>query len=249
MAEQNGRLPDSVLAPIKGGRLEKQAAAALNAANVEARKVGIELLPTGSQSSYRDYAAQEYFYRTMPRGMAARPGTSDHGWGRAIDLKTPAMQAWMRANGQRFGWHPDGLSFKPTPEPWHFVWRPGVWSGPDPGPDGKPPTPEQPEPTEEEQHMRLAIAYEADGRVHMARIAGRDAKNTIEHQWMQKDGKWSGWHKIPAADGRTRPWVSVQFARHKDGRLELFAQTDADTVWRVHQTGPNAGWAPRFVKA
>ena len=53
-------------------------------------------------------------------GLAAKPGTSDHGWGRALDLDLDAKaQAWMRANGDRYGFVED------TPrEPWHWVFTP-----------------------------------------------------------------------------------------------------------------------------
>ena len=83
MAE-NGRLPKSDLAPIAGGELRKDAAAAFNAMNVESRRLGLELRPTGSKSSYRTYAEQEYFWNLYQSGrgnLAAHPGTSNHGLG------------------------------------------------------------------------------------------------------------------------------------------------------------------------
>lgn len=63
----------------------------------------------------------------------AIPGTSNHGWGRAIDFTSngrssldcnDAAFTWLNANGARFGWvHPAwascGLS---TAEPWHWEW-------------------------------------------------------------------------------------------------------------------------------
>ena len=74
----NGRLPDSALAPIAQGRLEIHAAAAWNAMNVEARAKGCELLPTGKMSSYRTYAEQVYLWKEFQAGrgsLAASPGT------------------------------------------------------------------------------------------------------------------------------------------------------------------------------
>jgi len=571
MAYRNGRLPDSVLAPIAGGRLRKDAAAAWNAMNVEARKQGVELRPTGSRSSYRTYAEQLGFWELYQQGrgaLAARPGTSNHGWGLAVDVPTVAMQNMINRIGAPFGWQKawsdapcvplttriltrdgfkpydelqpgdetvgynlatdesewtliagvnvheetpltryasgqlaltctpnhrwvhirkyngdirihsldamysqdrlllaaagaqgpglelsieecallgwamtDGSIYRfensrgrrafarvyqrkpigvaavdelmehfphrrddgyrtgagtgaspgaselttmwyvgrgvfseilhrsrldetgpvrmvltmtreqrhawleavqlaegtqpkmleiaqarhvagnepmreaiavagflkghriamrartvdlcnPTPfrnylvaeplepdtvwcptttlgtwtaeqdgqvfitgnsEPWHFRWRVGHWSGPDPGPDDRgaqqQQQPAKPEPKRLEDEMRLAIAYNADGRVQQARIVGTGTGNHIEHQWMQQDGKWSGWRRVAVADGRTRPWVSVQYARHPNGRLELFAMTDSDTPWRIHQLGPNGSWADRLVRA
>jgi hypothetical protein len=60
----------------------------------------------------------------------ARPGHSNHGWGRAVDFTDgngilgcgDATFRWMQGNAHRFGWvHPDwahcGMS---TQEPWHW---------------------------------------------------------------------------------------------------------------------------------
>src|SRR5262249_54929665 len=76
---ENGRLPDSELAPIANGRLRKDAAAAWNAMNVEARARGCELLPSGSMSSYRTYAQQVFLWNLYVSGrgnLAAHPGSS-----------------------------------------------------------------------------------------------------------------------------------------------------------------------------
>lgn len=134
----NGKLPDSELAPIAGGRLRRDAAAAWNAMNVEARQRGLELRPTGSRSSYRTHAEQLAFwelYRTGRGALAARPGTSNHGWGLAVDVPTVAMQNLINEIGAKYGWQKK-WSDAPS-EPWHFKWREGIWSGPDPGPNGK----------------------------------------------------------------------------------------------------------------
>ena len=50
--------------------------------------------------------------------MAAPPGKSDHGFGKAIDLYPEAAQEWVRAKGRQYGWYwpPE------TGEPWHFVY-------------------------------------------------------------------------------------------------------------------------------
>ena len=66
--------------------------------------------------SYRTYAAQVRLYGQKP-ALAAVPGTSNHGWGLAVDLcggieafGTP-QYAWMTANSGRFGFlHPTGPS-------------------------------------------------------------------------------------------------------------------------------------------
>jgi hypothetical protein len=144
----NGRLPASDLAPIKGGHLRKDAAAAFNAMNEEARRVcGIELRPTGSQSSYRDLAGQQHFWNLYQSGrgaLAARPGTSNHGWGLAVDLATQQMRSCVDRIGDKYGWS-KRTSDAPS-EWWHLRWREGSWHGADPGPDGRGAAPAKPAP-------------------------------------------------------------------------------------------------------
>lgn len=133
----NGKLPASDLAPIAGGRLAKAPAAAWNAMNVEARRSGLELRPTGSRSSYRSYVDQQYLwneYRAGRGNLAAKPGTSNHGMGLAVDVATPQMRAMIDRVGERFGW---AKKWSDAPsEWWHLTYRTGVWSGTDPGPNG-----------------------------------------------------------------------------------------------------------------
>ena len=77
--------------------------------------------------SYRSYPAQVDVFRRKP-GLAAVPGTSNHGWGRAVDLcggvETFGGEAhrWMQANAPRFGWtHPSWAEPGGSrPEPWHW---------------------------------------------------------------------------------------------------------------------------------
>ena len=98
----NGNLPPSQLTVCPPGRLEKNAAAAWNAGP---GKAGCKLL--GPNSGYRSYAMQVYYWSlyTSGRGnLAARPGTSNHGWGRAADLAAPWMRSWIDRNGARYGW-------------------------------------------------------------------------------------------------------------------------------------------------
>ena len=135
----NGQLPSSDLAPIAGGQLTKAAAAGFNAMNVESRKrYGVELRPTGSMSSYRTYAQQQYLYNLYLSGkgnLAAVPGTSNHGWGVAVDFATPQMRSIVDAIGAKYGW---SKSWSDAPsEWWHIRYEAGHYNGPDPGPDGK----------------------------------------------------------------------------------------------------------------
>ena len=92
---------------------------------------------------YRSYERQEALYRRYGSGRAARPGTSNHGWGIAVDMywgvrtsmykdsdarpsgyKHPNYK-WMLENGAKFGW------FNPIPlrddsstdEWWHWEYH------------------------------------------------------------------------------------------------------------------------------
>jgi len=122
VAYANGRIPASALASIPGGQLEKTAAAAWNAMRAEIiRRGGPAIRPLGGVSSYRPYAAQLYFWNLWRSGrgnVAARPGTSNHGWGRAVDVATPAMAQWIIRVGSKYGWnHAEGAR---VGEWWHM---------------------------------------------------------------------------------------------------------------------------------
>lgn len=124
MAE-NGRLSASELAPIPGGELRKDAAAAWNAPGGPA---DAGLRPGGPISSYRTYAEQQQTWATYQAGgnLAAYPGTSNHGWGLAVDIPNAWEQDWMRAHGAHFGWE----KTEAFSEPWHFTYVPGVFTPP-----------------------------------------------------------------------------------------------------------------------
>lgn len=121
----NGKLSASELSPIPGGELRKDAAAAWNAPGGPA---DAGLRPTGSMSSYRTYDEQVYLYGVYERGgnLAARPGTSNHGWGIAIDLPESWMWDWMRDHGAKYGWR----KTEAFSEPWHFNFVPGTYQAP-----------------------------------------------------------------------------------------------------------------------
>jgi hypothetical protein len=165
MAEQNGRLPDSDLAPIPGGRLRKDAAAAWLAMRGHIGKQReVWVCPTSPRTAYRPFADQEYFWNLYQSGrgaLAARPGTSNHGWGIAVDLPSPAMQAAVREFGHEFGWGIRGgrLSSDAPSESWHCTWHPGNY----PAVEQHAPEP-KPHPyhalTEDERQWRNVLAKE-----------------------------------------------------------------------------------------
>lgn len=117
---ENGKLPSSALEDIgRGHRLRRgDVAASFKAMAAAAKKDGVDLVGDISDS-YRDYAGQVYVFGKMPKGMAAKPGTSKHGWGLALDIGTSKSQNWINKKGAAYGWGlPDWA--KGGFEPWHF---------------------------------------------------------------------------------------------------------------------------------
>ena len=119
----NGTVPSSALAPVAdtGHRLWAPAANGLAAMIEDARAEGITI---GITDSYRPIEVQERLAREKglykQGGLAAVPGTSNHGWAVAtdLDLDAPAIE-WMRTNAWRYGFVEDVPR-----EPWHWTYRP-----------------------------------------------------------------------------------------------------------------------------
>ncbi|GAA4284948.1 hypothetical protein GCM10022261_24790 [Brevibacterium daeguense] len=128
---QNGRIPAVALCPVAaapGHLLRCDAAAAFETlATAYSQRFGTRISVT---DSYRDYATQVVLKRRKGR-MAATPGTSNHGWGLAVDLGGginsfgTVQHEWMRANAPRYGWiHPSwARSTGSLPEPWHWEYQ------------------------------------------------------------------------------------------------------------------------------
>ena len=122
----NGRIPPEALTPLAGypGEMMRADAAAAFAALVGAYPGTI-----GVSDSYRDYDSQVRLARPVSEGgkglygqggLAARPGTSNHGWGLSLDLRLDsAALSWMRANAGRFGFVEDVPG-----ESWHWTYTP-----------------------------------------------------------------------------------------------------------------------------
>lgn len=127
---ENGRLTPQELAPIPGGQLRKDAARAWNAMCERARELGLPVpMPDGPLSSYRTFV-QQVQLRVMwcARGNcdnAAKPGTSRHGWGIAVDVAEDAVHhaATIDKIGEPYGW---SKKWSDAPwEPWHNTWDEG----------------------------------------------------------------------------------------------------------------------------
>lgn len=202
MAFENGRLPDAALSPILNGQLRKDAAAAWNAMNVESRKLGLALRPTGSKSSYRTYEQQVELYLAYQRGtgnLAAKPGTSNHGWGLAVDLASQEMRTMVDRIGEKYGWA-KRWSDAPS-EWWHIKWLEGHWAGPDPGPMGEGVAP-PPLPKEVEAIMIQAVVKQ-NGAIELF-VEAKDGE--VHHTWQTAaNSGWAGAEK----GKRNAQWYSL----------------------------------------
>lgn len=147
---ENGRLPESLLVDcgIPGFKMAPRAAAAMKALVAAATAAGFQVRATGT---YRSLQRQEALFRErytreeLPgrpskfwegetwwqkpgTAQAARPGTSNHGIGCAVDFAeerdrdpqvesvSTAFVTWLVKNAARFGYSAELQS-----EPWH--WR------------------------------------------------------------------------------------------------------------------------------
>jgi len=145
--QSNGRLASSILATV--GPVTLLAATATRcwlAMVAAATDDGISLAPTSPADTYRTYAQQEALFlsryqrdyepgvtsdssklwngvrwwRLADVATAAVPGTSNHGWGLAVDVAhaTGARLEWLAVNAPRFGWSWEAGIV--DSEPWHI---------------------------------------------------------------------------------------------------------------------------------
>ncbi|WP_379037993.1 M15 family metallopeptidase [Paractinoplanes deccanensis] len=119
----NGKIPANALEQVGNTRHKLWAPAAqdLNRMIADAKRDGVTI---GITDSYRPYEEQVDLARRKglysQGGLAAKPGTSEHGWGMATDLDLDAKaQAWMRKNADRYGF----VENVPR-EPWHWAYKP-----------------------------------------------------------------------------------------------------------------------------
>jgi D-alanyl-D-alanine carboxypeptidase len=147
----NGFVPEHLLSKTNaGGLMYRTAASALNRMYVDALQHGVILKSVGA---YRSYERQEELFLqrfTLIKKLAKRPlvrrrwknkiwylhhlapvavpGTSNHGWGLAIDfnLSDANVFPWLLKNAPKYGFYLQGKPFtitgKPNPEyePWHW---------------------------------------------------------------------------------------------------------------------------------
>lgn len=151
--ERNGSITEAKMASLLSfpqGRLHRLAATAYNAMQLSAFFAGIELRPTSSADCYRTFAQQERTFRgrytPVPNGSrvtrtwqgqrwylmpgkapSAAPGTSNHGWGLAVDIAncSGTRLNWLlgdgfaTSNALKFGFSWEVAS-GPNAEAWHL---------------------------------------------------------------------------------------------------------------------------------
>jgi zinc D-Ala-D-Ala carboxypeptidase len=119
----NGKIPAASLEKVgaTGHKLWAPAAEQLTSLIADAKRDGVTIGITDSYRSYDeqvDLAKRKGLY--SQGGLAAQPGTSDHGWGMATDLDLNAKAlSWMRANGEKYGFDENVPR-----ETWHWTYSP-----------------------------------------------------------------------------------------------------------------------------
>ncbi len=131
--EDNGRLPQSALCTLwdREHQLRSDAAVAIAKLNVAyVQRFGHAMCIT---DAYRSLAEQ-IRVKAQRGSFAAVPGTSEHGWGLAVDLcdgvasGTTPQYFWLRSNAPRYGFdnpewaRPGGSGPR---EPWHWEYLTG----------------------------------------------------------------------------------------------------------------------------
>lgn len=112
---RNGQLPNNILSSIGTGHfLYTEVAAKYNEMKAAAKVAGVDLI---INASYRTVSKQVSMLQTYgsyggvksksnPNGFgAADPGTSNHGWGLAVDLDLSA-RGWLLSNARSYGFSP-----------------------------------------------------------------------------------------------------------------------------------------------
>ncbi|WP_245666002.1 M15 family metallopeptidase [Actinoplanes subtropicus] len=119
----NGKIPASALQPVgsTGFKLWAPAAESMTRMIADAQKAGVHI---GITETYRPLAEQVDLARRKglysQGGLAAKPGTSEHGWGMAADLDLDAKAlSWVRANADKYGFYNTA-----SRESWHWGFKP-----------------------------------------------------------------------------------------------------------------------------
>jgi hypothetical protein len=131
---QNGFLPPGVLYHVSAScDIWEPAAQNLLTMMDTAQLAGVDLKPEECYRSYAEQVADRNYWCGLGEcQFAAVPGTSVHGWGKAVDFAdqngeltfSSVGYLWLKANAQNYCFvHPAWA--EPTgsaPEPWHWEW-------------------------------------------------------------------------------------------------------------------------------
>jgi hypothetical protein len=144
-AGTNGNLsPSQLKKTTMGITLEIEAAEAWDRLVAAARADGVPDI--SASGGYRPYATQQAIFDwdlyvatggsrtdTKPTPGAKRkkkgsngsvavafPGTSNHGWGRAVDASGKKFKKWLKVNGWKYGW--SWYEGRSVGEDWHFTY-------------------------------------------------------------------------------------------------------------------------------
>ncbi|NNU27094.1 M15 family metallopeptidase [Isoptericola sediminis] len=125
----NGYIPESEMCTLWDGttRIRADAGVALARLNLAYRVVfGENMCIT---DGYRSYSSQ-VATKEAKGYLAATPGTSNHGWGLAVDLCPETYSGsrydWLRANAPAYGWDNPDWAIYDKYEPWHWEYTDAV---------------------------------------------------------------------------------------------------------------------------
>jgi hypothetical protein len=136
---RNGKIPRHELAEIVPTDLDKdlqgpalmhpEAAWNYQRMRDAAKAVGVPLEISYSYRTFEKQVEKHDAFKARKGNLAAVPGTSNHGWGTALDLSIPAFPKanndpqfrWLKKHALRFGFHNND---SPS-EPWHWDYEGG----------------------------------------------------------------------------------------------------------------------------
>ena len=123
VAYGNGKIPRDQLVAVGDGseQLHAPAAQAFRTMAADAWQAGVDLrVSDGYRSLDEQHELADRLGLYRDGGLAAVPGTSNHGWGMSVDIDTDnGAVEWLRANAARYGFVEDVPR-----EPWHWTYRP-----------------------------------------------------------------------------------------------------------------------------
>jgi hypothetical protein len=107
--------PSGNLVDVGGKKVDSSIAGNVKAMIAAAKKDGVDLKITSAHRSHEEQKVLYAKYKAGTGNLAAKPGTSHHESGQAIDFtNTPGAYDWLKKNAGRFG-------LKNLPgEPWHY---------------------------------------------------------------------------------------------------------------------------------